>query len=457
MKRSSPKKWIRFLPATSMLIFLFTSPVRANIIASREKLNLGITECQNGQYEKGINLIIDAAMDARRDHPNHPFNRQWRPHLLACFNDWARQENNACRQSANPVHLQNLQKIVAKAESLAGRETANRIEKQASTCFSFIVAQQEKNCRTQKSALDLLTTLESGVTDPKNKTRVQNAIRTCRDHRWKILMEECRTTFTPAFLEEVENLLPMMGQNPTLREQYRGCLMMQVQGAREMCRNRMAYTEGSLVFGRAFSSLMRIKPPDEAFTSKAAAWKDECGMFKLQLKLKTEAQTGRTKFEYPSLANLVVTRDADTGQVKACGILHLRTHNAVDGQCDVMVTALPPETPSGNEIFTGRQWFCMKGTIQTHQGRGKKPIQRLQLEFDPSMARPLVQEQIQITCPGKPAIIFKEKMMETLFQNKLFILRMDVADRTTTRFRIQEDLTRKRRFVFTGEWLLTRF
>jgi hypothetical protein len=190
------------------------------------------------------------------------------------------------------------------------------------------------------------------------------------------------------------------------------------------------------------------------FLAKAATWKDECGMYRLQLKVKVQAFTGKVRFEYPAQADLVVTRNADSGQVKACGIMHFPTHNAVDGACDVTV-AVPQEKAAQESLFSGRHWICLKGQIITAQG--KDATSRLRLEFDTTVARPLVAEQVQWTCPGKPTVIFKEKMFETLFSNRKFLAHLELRDQITAQFRLQEEGTKTRSVVYNGQWQIQKW
>ncbi len=177
-------------------------------------------------------------------------------------------------------------------------------------------------------------------------------------------------------------------------------------------------------------------------------------MYKLQLKVRAQAFTGKTRFEYPAQADLVVTRSADNGQVKACGIMQFPTHNAVDGACDVTVT-VPQEKPAQDGLFSGRHWICMKGQIVT--GQGKDGVARLRVEFDTTVARPLVAEQVQWTCPGKPTVIFKEKLFETLFSNRKFLAHLDLRDQITAQFRLQEEGTKSRSVVFVGQWQIQKW
>jgi hypothetical protein len=97
----------------------------------------------------------------------------------------------------------------------------------------------------------------------------------------------------------------------------------------------------------------------------------------------------------------------------------------------------------------------MKGKIIT--GQGKDAVSRLRLEFDTTVARPLVVEQVQLTCPGKPAVIFKEKLFETLFSNRKFLAHLEVRDQITARFRLQEEGTRSRSVVYNGQWQVLKW
>jgi len=435
------------------LIFIFftlnTHAARANIVAAQEKLNAGIAQCKAGEFAKGIDTLVDAAMDARRADPRHPLNTQWRGHLITCFNQWSEREATTCEAQKSQAAYGEMAKVLEKAGQLAGRDVTKRIEKKLEACLGHLVDAHEKTCAAQKPSLDLLTALEAQATRPADKARLGRAVNTCRAGRWKTLMDQCRTNIGTAFLSEVEALVPLMGPSPAVREQWRACLMTQVQGARELCRTRMAYREGAGVYDRAYGALRALKPVDEAFLAKVAPWKDECGLYRLQLQFNVQAFTGKVRFEYPTQAELVVTRSADTGEVKACGVLQFPTHNAVDGPCDVTV-AVPRGKPSAESPFGGRHWICLKGQITT--GQGKAGIQRLRLEFDNTTARPLVTEQVQWTCPGKPAVVFQEKLVENLFANRRFLAHLELRDQVTARFRIQEEGTKVRSVVYVGQW-----
>ena len=446
------KRLLKYL----LIVLLLTpaAPARANIVAAQEKLNAGIAQCKAGDFAKGVDTLVDAAMDARRADPKHPLNTQWRGHLVTCFNQWSEREAKTCELQKSQAAYADLAKVLEKAGQLAGKDVTKRIEKKLEVCLGQLVTAHEKQCAAQRSSLDLLVGLEAKATRPGDKTRLGKAVRGCRDARWKTLMEQCRTTVSAPFLAELEALVPHLPANATVREQWRACLTTQVQGARELCRTRMAYREGATVYDRAFAALRGLKPVDEAFLAKAAAWKDECGLYKLQLKVKVQAFTGKVRFEYPAQADLVVTRGADNGQVKACGILHFPTHNAVDGPCDVTVT-VPQDKSSAEGPFSGRHWICLKGQITT--GQGKAGVTRLRLEYDTTTARPLVTEQVQWTCPGKPAVIFKEKLFENLFSNRKFLAHLELADQVTAQFRLQEEGTRARSIVYLGQWQIQRW
>ncbi|MBU1243753.1 hypothetical protein KKD52_05515 [Myxococcota bacterium] len=445
----------RLFPASLLLVLLtISAPARANIVAAQEKLNAGIAQCKAGEYAKGVDVIVDAAMDARRADPKHAINNQWRGHLITCFNQWSDREAGTCATQKTQAAYQDLFKVYEKAGVLAGKDAARKIERKLETCLGQLVTAHEKQCAAQKASLDLLIKLEAQATRPADRAKVSRAVKTCREGRWKTLTEQCRTTFSPAFLSEVEVLYPLLPASSTTREQFRGCLMTQVQGARELCRTRMAYREGFSVYNRAFDALKQLKPIDEAFLAKVAPWKDECGMHRLQLKVRVQAFTGKTRFEYPAQADLVVTRSADNGQVKACGVMQFPTHNAVDGACDVTVT-VPQEKPAQDSPFGGRHWICLTGKIIT--GQGKSGIARLRLEFDTTVARPLVSEQIQWTCPGKPAVIFKEKLFETLFSNRKFLAHLELRDQISAQFRLQEEGTRNRSVVYSGQWQIQKW
>ncbi len=431
------------------LILAPVAPARANIVAAQEKLNAGLAQCRAGDFSKGVDTLVDAAMDARRADPKHPLNTQWRGHLITCFNQWSDREAKTCEDQKSQAAYGDLAKVLEKAGQLAGKDVSKRVEKKLETCLGHLVTAHEKTCAASQPSLDLLVALEAQVTRPADKTRLGKAVKTCRAGRWKTLMEQCRTTVGTTFLSEVEALYASVGVSPGVREQWRACLMTQVQGARELCRTRMAYREGTGVYDRAFGALRGLKPVDEAFLAKVAPWKAECGLYRLQLQLRIQAFTGKVRFEYPAQAELVVTRGADTGEVKACGGLQFSTHNAVDGPCDVTVT-VPRGKPSADSPFGGRPWICLKGQITT--GQGKAAVQRLRLEFDNTTARPLVTEQVQWTCPGKPAVIFQEKLVENLFANRRFLAHLELRDQVTARFRIQEEGTKVRSVVYVGQW-----
>ncbi len=258
------------------LLISLSSPARANIVAAQEKLNAGIAQCKGGEFSKGVDSIVDAAMDARRDDPKHPINNQWRAHLVTCFNQWSDREAKTCETQKTQASYQDLFKVVEKAGVLAGKDAAKKIEKKLETCLGQLVSAHEKQCAAQKASLDLLVSLEAWTTRPADKAKVGKAVKSCREGRWKTLVDQCRTQFSPVFLAEIETLYPLLPGSSTTREQFRACLMTQVQGAREICRNRMAYKEGAAVYGRAFSALKALKPVDEAFLAKVAPWNAGC-------------------------------------------------------------------------------------------------------------------------------------------------------------------------------------
>jgi hypothetical protein len=213
--------------------------------------------------------------------------------------------------------------------------------------------------------------------------------------------------------------------NPSaaVREQYRACLMALTQGSREICRTRMAYREGSQLYAQAYARLKDLKPIDEAFLAKAAAWKDECGMMRLALSIKTSAFTARSASIIPRGRNSwwCVTEGEKPGPcMRRPGLSRAPTRAMATAMSRLSVPAASSRRES---VFSGKHWLCFTGRIVP--GRGQGSVAKLELKFDTSVAAPLVAEQVQWTCPGKPAVIFQEKIFEALFQNPKFRLFLD--------------------------------
>jgi hypothetical protein len=166
-------------------------------VAAQEKLNAGIAQCKAGEYAKGVDAIVDAAMDARRADPKHPINVQWRGHLMTCFNQWSDREAKTCEVQKTQEAYQDLFKVVEKAGVLAGKDAARKIERKLETCLGQLVTAHEKVCAAQKASMDLLVSLEARSTRPAEKAKLGKAVKICREGRWKTLVDQCRTTFSP--------------------------------------------------------------------------------------------------------------------------------------------------------------------------------------------------------------------------------------------------------------------
>ena len=85
----------------------------ANIDLAKTKLNSGKNECKLGQYEKGINHIIDAAMEIRRSAPKSPLNRKCRVALKKCYNGWIKAY--PCKKDDVFEHFKKLKYIQSKS------------------------------------------------------------------------------------------------------------------------------------------------------------------------------------------------------------------------------------------------------------------------------------------------------------------------------------------------------
>ncbi len=447
-------KWMSFWGL--FLFSIFPVYAHADIGAVQEKVNLGVAQCKGGEYGKGIDTLVDAAMDARRENPKHPINRQWRQHMVACFDQWMEREGAACESRTSREAWDALGLVVQKARQVGGPDVVRKVEARMSRCIGRIAAVHEKSCARDRASLDLVTALAAQC-DLKDADRrkMEKLAASCRENRWKMLAEQCRSTFSAALLSEVETMYASFA-NPqaAVREQYRSCLMAFVQGSREICRTRMAYREGSQLYALAYAKLKELKPVDEAFLARAASWKDECGLMRIRLSVKVDAFAGKVRFDYPAQAELVVVRTEGENQVRACGAWSFPLHNTLDGTCDVTVS-VPADKGSAEGVFAGKPWICLSGRILPARGQGS--VAKLELKFDTSVARPLVAEQIQWTCPGKPAVVFQEKLFEGLFQNPKFRVLMDFQEKAAVRFRIQDDGGKNRRVTYEGTWQLLNF
>lgn len=449
--RSLLMSWLGFF-----LIFCFVPSVQADITAAQEKVNLGISQCKNGEYSKGIDTLVDAAMDARRTDPKHPLNRQWRVHMIACFDHWIEKNGANCESKTSRETWDALDIVLQKAKQVGGQDVVRKIENRMRRCVERMIAVHEKNCARDKTVMDFVTALATHPSLPASeRKKVEKLATTCREDRWKTLTEQCRTTFSTALFSEVETLyVSFCSPSTVMQEQYRACLMAFVQGSREICRTRMAYREGSQLYAQAYARLKELKPVDEAFLSKAAPWKDECGMMRLTLSVKVNAFTGKVRFDYPAKAEFIVARTEGENQVRACGAWAFPLHNTLDGNCDVTIS-VPTNRTAADNVFAGKPWVCFTGRIVPSRGQGSIP--KLELTFDSSVARLLVLEQVQQTCPGKPALIFQEKIFETLFQNPKFRVLMEYQNKAFARFRIQEDSGKNRQVTYEGTWQLFNF
>lgn len=449
------------LPGISWLFFVLVTlaagPAHADMAAVQEKVNLGVAQCKGGEYAKGIDTLVDAALDARRTDAGHPINRQWRQHMVSCFDQWLARDGAECESKTSREAWDALDRVLQKARQVGGPDVVRKVEARMSRCIGRIATVHEKNCSRDRAVLEMLGALSSHPSlKAADRKKMEKLAATCREKRWLMLAEQCRTTFSSALFSEVDALYASFS-SPTaaVREQYRACLMAFVQGSREICRTRMAYREGSQLYAQAYARLKELKPVDEAFLAKAAPWKDECGMMRLKISLKADVFTGKVRVAYPAQADLVVVRADGENQVRACGAWTFPVHNAVDGDCDVTVSVPPEKEAAAEGVFGAKPWVCFTGRVVPARGQGS--VAKLELKFDTSVARPLVAERIQWTCPGKPAVVFQEKIFEGLFQNPKFRVFMDFQDKAAVRFRIQDDGGKNRRVTYEGGWQLLNF
>lgn len=79
-----------------LTLSLWPATGHANVAPIKGTIARGVKLCKAGRFAKGIDTIVDGAMELRRVAPKHPLNRTWRTKLNRCFRSWINKAGSRC-------------------------------------------------------------------------------------------------------------------------------------------------------------------------------------------------------------------------------------------------------------------------------------------------------------------------------------------------------------------------
>ncbi len=430
---------ISFILLIPILISLAPARSYGDVKIIAATFDRGVRECRDGKYAKGIDTIIDAAMELRREAPRHRLNSQWRSKLRFCFTKWSSVEERSCKRNHRVEAYHNLLKIEAKAAVIAGKGLRQTLGRTRASCFGSLKGHLNRTCKKDPAAIDALAKLSGYVAkQPRLHGQLRGILGKCLKNQWNSTLALCRTSFSMATLRQVFNMYKLMPRTKVATQEYQSCLDAQMQGARLLCR-AMKFRQGKKLFDKAHYLLKHARPGNELLLSKAAEASGECGLFRLDFSVTMRAVSGKIPFVLPATSRLIATRTPDGKSIRACGVLSFGRVPVKRKGCTSQATV--PETKP--------HYICLKGRLARQPG---KRHQIAHLSFDGTMARTLVRESIQSVCARRSPVVFTERLFEQLLVPRTLRVTIPVQGGEKKMFRHAFDAGGGRKSVFQGSF-----
>jgi hypothetical protein len=426
-------------------IALFSTGVWADIKIIKGTLERGVSECRRGNYSKGIDAIIDGAMDLRREAPKHVLNTQWRSKLRFCINKWTKEDLSNCRKKHTISSYENLLKAEKKSSIIASTATKKTIRGKIKSCFYSLKNHYKKTCKKTKDVVVKINKLKKLVVSNKKFTKSINGVLTkCVSTQWKSALKECSTSSSVATLKRVFILKKILPASKKTEVEYKKCIIEQMTGGRDLCRS-MKYGEGKKLLSKSHYLLRKLKIKDLKSIKTGEKWKKECGFYRISFDVIMKAVSGGIPFHLPAKAELIVAASKDGKSITACGEMKFKSPALKYGKCSTLATA--SYSNSNKKGFL----ICLKGTL-TKKKTDKNAV--LNLKLDAGFVRNKIKESVQHICKGKQPIVFNAKLFENLFQKNRLKVKINAHGAEKKMFRIPVDLVGGRKAVFLGSWTL---
>ncbi|MGM0595800.1 MAG: hypothetical protein ACQES9_02050 [Myxococcota bacterium] len=436
-----------------LFISILTFPVKSegNIKIIKNSLQQGIKECKNSQFDRGINRIINAAMDLRKNHPKHSLNRKWRSYLKFCYKRWSVQTRKQCYKNNDFKIYSTFEKISEKAKYTASKITKRMIKNQQKKCFNSLQKHFRKNCKKDSDLLnDLSGFLKYLKTKNKTVGKLPKIQKSCLKNHWGTLMDKCKKDNSIQTLKKVYLFRKKMPDKGEIRKEYSNCLINLIQLSADECQKEMKYSKGSKLINKTIKALKRTKFKKKKFLKKALNLKRKCGIYTINLNLNMKTITGGIKYNLPVTTNLTVVQNSiKNKKVKACGELEFKSVKTKRGKCKILVTVnSPPKTK--NHII------CYQGKILKKRGQKHS---YLKLAFQKKSTEGNIQETIHKTCKKgnsyKTVSYFKENLFMNLLSKKHLNLKIKSVAGEKEGFLVPLDLGKGRKVTFKGFYTIS--
>ncbi|MBU1218938.1 hypothetical protein KKF34_10845 [Myxococcota bacterium] len=360
----------------------------------------GASLCKKGDYSKGIDQILDAAMSMRRNDPKSFSRSRWRVLLDKCYIDWAVFENKACNQSLKPAHYENLENIYKKSAVAASKATRHKIRNYSSTCLNSIRTKTLKLCSASEGHISTLKYIAKYLPAGLNVKKYQKDLDKCIDDRWKEVENIIRQSTS---MTSLKSLWLLWKVDRTRKLRYINAVNLFMANSMRLCSVDMDYRTGRNLMEKAIKMYQRDFPVDTEFNSLAAKSLQQCGIFRIRMESEADGITGGVSFKYSISGDLYIVPVGNA--IKACGALSIKGIPLNHKRCNII--------PG---IRKAKHFVCFTGRMNRIR-RDKSPA--IYLKYDSNFARNLISEVIQKSCPGKSAIIIKENLLEQLFNSRL--------------------------------------
>lgn len=361
----------------------------------------GASFCKKGDYSKGIDQILDAAISMRRTDPKAFSRSRWRFFLDKCYIDWAVFENKACNKTLKPAHYENLENIYKKSAVAASKATRNKIRNYGSTCLNTIRTKTVKFCSESEEHIATMKYIAKYLPSGLNVKKFQKDLDKCIDDRWKEVENIIKKSTSMASLK---SLWLLWKADRTRKLKYINAVNLFMANSMRLCSVDMDYRAGRNLMEKAIKMYRRDFPADSEFNTLAAKNLQQCGIFRIRMESEADGITGGVSFKYTLTGDLFVVPVGNA--IRACGAISVKGVASNNKRCNII--------PG---IRKARHFVCFTGRMNKIR-RDKSPA--IYLKYDSNFARNLISEVIQKSCPGKSAVIIRENLLEQLFNSRLY-------------------------------------
>ncbi|MBN2724006.1 MAG: hypothetical protein JXR95_08060 [Deltaproteobacteria bacterium] len=413
------------------LAFFIPSQSKANIDIVKTTIKQGKDLCKNGQYEKGIDQILDGAMTLLKKYPSHRLNKTWRSHISYCFETWSTAELKACRKSSDLSHYENFLQIQKKSKLTASKSMKNKIFTRSTQCLNSLKVKTVKHCESSTNALIQLKKIKKYITS-RDLKKFNRDFSKCEINRWKKVEKEVLGDIS---MKSLKKLWILWQASKSLKNRYGIILESFSRRAAQYCTDKMMYNHGRSLLLKTDSMYALDFQKDQKYSTEFSSRLNSCGIFKLRMKSQLEGKSGGINISMTAVSDFIVVPNGNN--IKACGKIYFMGNKTPMGKCTI-----------GASTSHEGYMVCMSGKIIRKKG-DQKPW--FKLVYDSNYARKLITEKIQKSCPGKSAVLFSEKLWENLFSNRFSVF-IRAAGGESRSSRMTRDLGNGRSVSFITKW-----